>query len=210
MKLLLVGATGLVGSHVLKLALANDKISRVVVLTRRPINITKQAKLKIVNVDFDALPNPAEWWQAGAVICTLGTTMKKAKSKENSDGTITLIEKIIIPEVNTSDLDYEIDFNELDEKYNLSLIRQQSPGLWAERKTFRRTIKNMNIQKKLSKAEGFAKKGKFDEGIKLLTDVVKKFPKQPQAHSLLGMFYIFLKQSQICNIAAVKLQLFDN
>ena len=54
----------------------------------------------------------------------------------------------------------------------------------------------MNIQKKLSKAEDFAKNGKFDEGVKLLNDILKKFPKQPQVHSMLGMFYIFLKQTQ--------------
>lgn len=55
----------------------------------------------------------------------------------------------------------------------------------------------MNIQKKLYRAEDFAKKGKFDEGIKLLNGILKKFPKQPQAHSLLGKFYIFLKQTQL-------------
>ena len=55
----------------------------------------------------------------------------------------------------------------------------------------------MNIQKKLCKAEDFAKKGRLDEGIILLNDVLKKFPKQPQAHTLLGMFYIFLKQVQL-------------
>ena len=55
----------------------------------------------------------------------------------------------------------------------------------------------MTIQKKLSKAEDFAKKGMFAEAIKLLNDILKKFPRQPQAHSMLGMFYIVLKQNQL-------------
>ena len=55
----------------------------------------------------------------------------------------------------------------------------------------------MNIQKKISKAEDCAKRGNFDDGIKLLNDILKKFPKQPQVHSLLGMFYIFLKQTEL-------------
>ena len=32
-------------------------------------------------VDFDALPLDAAWWQADAVICTLGTTMRSAGSQ---------------------------------------------------------------------------------------------------------------------------------
>lgn len=48
-----------------------------------------------------------------------------------------------IPYSNLQAIQQSLD--ELDKKYNLSLIRQQSPGLWAERKTFRRAIKNMNI-----------------------------------------------------------------
>jgi len=70
----------------------------------------------------------------------------------------------------------------------------------------------MNIQKKLCKAEDFAKKGRLDEGIILLNDVLKKFPKQPQAHTLLGMFYIFLKQVQLAKkhfIEALSVE-FDN
>lgn len=82
MKLLLVGATGLVGSHVLKLALNDQRISRVVVLSRSAITkIETDPKLDIIQVDFDDLPSSAEWWQVDSVICTLGTTMRKAKTK---------------------------------------------------------------------------------------------------------------------------------
>ena len=80
MKLLLVGATGLVGSHVLRLALADDRIDSVVAPSRR--ELPKHPKLLSPVVDFDHLPKDATWWQADALICTLGTTMSKAGSKE--------------------------------------------------------------------------------------------------------------------------------
>lgn len=80
MKLLLVGATGLVGGHVLRQALADDRIESVVAPARRPLSA--HPKLQAPQVDFDRLPPDAPWWQADAVICTLGTTMKAAGSRE--------------------------------------------------------------------------------------------------------------------------------
>src|SRR5690606_41750915 len=80
MKILLVGATGLVGSHVLKRALADQRVTSVVAPARR--NLTEHPKLEAPVVDFDQLPADASWWQADAVICTLGTTMKQAGSRE--------------------------------------------------------------------------------------------------------------------------------
>lgn len=80
MKLLLVGATGLVGSHVLRLALADERIRSVVVPTRRPL--ATHSKLEAPQVNFEQLPSEATWWRANAVICTLGTTMKTAGSRQ--------------------------------------------------------------------------------------------------------------------------------
>lgn len=80
MKLLLVGASGLVGSHVLQRALADERISEVVAPSRRPL--IEHPKLFVPLTDFEHLPVDAPWWQANAVICTLGTTMKLAGSKE--------------------------------------------------------------------------------------------------------------------------------
>jgi uncharacterized protein YbjT (DUF2867 family) len=78
--LMLVGATGLVGQSVLAQALASDAVHKVVAPTRRPLSVHP----KLVNpvVDFDALPEDAEWWKVDAVVCTLGTTIKNAGSKE--------------------------------------------------------------------------------------------------------------------------------
>lgn len=77
--LLLAGATGLVGRHALGLALADPRISRVVAVTRRPL----PASVRLLNpvvADFEELPVDADWWQADAVVCALGTTIRDAGS----------------------------------------------------------------------------------------------------------------------------------
>lgn len=80
MKLLLAGGTGLVGRHVLRLALADARVTTVVALARKPL----PAHPKLIGpfIDFDALGPDATWWRADAVICALGTTMKVAGSQE--------------------------------------------------------------------------------------------------------------------------------
>ncbi len=77
--LLIAGATGLVGSHALRLALADARVERVVAPTRRPL----PAHPKLLNPieDFAHLPPLAPWWRVDGVVCTLGTTMAKAASK---------------------------------------------------------------------------------------------------------------------------------
>ncbi|MEG2878732.1 MAG: NAD-dependent dehydratase [Comamonas sp.] len=80
MKLLLAGATGLVGSHLLRLALADARITQVIAPVRRALSTT-HPKLLAPVVDYDALPEDAPWWQADAVVCALGTTMKAAGSQ---------------------------------------------------------------------------------------------------------------------------------
>lgn len=79
MKLLLVGSTGLVGRHVLAQALVHPAIASVVTPVRRPAPV--QPKCTAPVVDFDELPDDAPWWQADAVVCTLGTTMREAGSQ---------------------------------------------------------------------------------------------------------------------------------
>lgn len=80
MKLVLVGATGLVGREVLKQALADPRISLVVAPTRRAL--VAHPKLHAPVTDFDHLPEAVDWWQADAMICTLGTTMRRAGSRD--------------------------------------------------------------------------------------------------------------------------------
>lgn len=80
MKLLLVGATGLVGREVLRLALMDARVSEVVAPVRKPL--PAHPKLDAPLVDFDRLPPDASWWRMDAVICTLGTTMKLAGTRQ--------------------------------------------------------------------------------------------------------------------------------
>jgi uncharacterized protein YbjT (DUF2867 family) len=80
---LLLGATGLVGGHVLTRLLRDDACGRVITLTRSPVQVPAvSAKLDARIVDFD---NPAAWLDqvaADQAICALGTTIKKAGSRE--------------------------------------------------------------------------------------------------------------------------------
>ena len=55
----------------------------------------------------------------------------------------------------------------------------------------------MNIQKKILKSKELARTGKLDEAIYLLNETITKFPRQPEAQSMLGMFYIFKKQTHL-------------
>jgi uncharacterized protein YbjT (DUF2867 family) len=78
--LVLVGATGLVGRSALEQALTDPRITRVVAPTRQPLE--PHTKLDNPLVSFDRLPDDAPWWKTDAVVCTLGTTIRKAGSQE--------------------------------------------------------------------------------------------------------------------------------
>ena len=79
MKLLIVGATGLVGRRVLQLALVDPKVTSIIAPTRRAL--LEHPKLTSPIVDFEQLPPNETWWNVDAVICTLGTTIKNSGSK---------------------------------------------------------------------------------------------------------------------------------
>lgn len=76
---LVVGATGLIGNLVVDELLASDKYARVKVLVRGSLTKT-HTKLNTIVFDFDN-PN-ASLVSADDVYCCLGTTMKKAGSKD--------------------------------------------------------------------------------------------------------------------------------
>ena len=80
MNILHVGATGLVGRLVLARLLASPSVTRVVAPTRRPLGI-EHPLLSNPVVDFEVLPETADWWAVDAVICTLGTTIDDAGSQ---------------------------------------------------------------------------------------------------------------------------------
>jgi uncharacterized protein YbjT (DUF2867 family) len=76
-----VGATGLTGSSCLELLLDDNEYEKVTVLTRRPLPQAHD-KLEQHVVDFDDLNASADQMKANDVFCCLGTTTKKAGSKE--------------------------------------------------------------------------------------------------------------------------------
>lgn len=78
---LIAGSTGLVGRQCLQQLLAADEYSRVTALVRRPLDFTHE-KLDVCVVDFDRLEE-ADFPAVDDVYCTLGTTIRKAKSKED-------------------------------------------------------------------------------------------------------------------------------
>jgi len=81
MRILLLGASGLVGKNVLAQALAHPAITSVVAPTRRPL----APHPKLINPVSDRLESLLPETVAGgvdAVVCALGTTISKAGSKE--------------------------------------------------------------------------------------------------------------------------------
>lgn len=78
---LLIGATGLVGSHLLQLLLDDDRFGSVTIFVRRPTGIT-HPRMKEHIIDFD---KPMEWQhlvKGDVIYLALGTTLKKAGSKQ--------------------------------------------------------------------------------------------------------------------------------
>lgn len=76
-----VGASGLVGQQVVRRLLGDPRVGRVVAPARRALGI-EHPRLLVPVVSFDALPQEAPWWQVDAVICTLGTTLAQAGSRD--------------------------------------------------------------------------------------------------------------------------------
>lgn len=63
----------------LKKALNDERVHAIVAPVRR--SLPRHPKLFAPVIDFDNMPENANWWRVDAVICALGTTMKKAGSK---------------------------------------------------------------------------------------------------------------------------------
>jgi uncharacterized protein YbjT (DUF2867 family) len=78
---LLIGATGLVGSALLDLLLNDSRFEKVKVFVRRGTG-KSHPKLEEYQVDFDALSNWKDFLKGDVLFSALGTTLKKAGSKE--------------------------------------------------------------------------------------------------------------------------------
>ncbi len=79
---LIAGATGLVGNELLKLLIECDEYKTIHVLTRKPINNDSDKIIENI-INFDELDKLKLDVAIDHVFCTLGTTIKKAGTKEN-------------------------------------------------------------------------------------------------------------------------------
>ena len=81
MKLLLLGATGLVGRETLELALSSDVVSTVIAPTRKPLAFGEKL-VNPVGANLEELVPIVMSHEPDAVICALGTTQATAGSKK--------------------------------------------------------------------------------------------------------------------------------
>lgn len=81
MKVLLLGATGLVGNECLQLLIAEKRVSEIRIFSRSPILQTDK-KLTTIVAPFDKIEKHSSFFEIEAVLCTLGTTIKKAGSQD--------------------------------------------------------------------------------------------------------------------------------
>jgi uncharacterized protein YbjT (DUF2867 family) len=78
---LLIGASGLIGSELVQLLLRDDKIKSLKVFVRKTLAITDQ-KLREILVDFEDLEDFKDEFQGDALFCCIGTTRKKTPDLE--------------------------------------------------------------------------------------------------------------------------------
>lgn len=79
MRVMLLGATGLVGGQVLPMLLDDPRCRAVVAPTRRPLAL-RDPKLHAPVLQFDALPDAPAWARVDAVICALGSTLAQVEA----------------------------------------------------------------------------------------------------------------------------------
>lgn len=77
----IAGASGLIGSRLLEQLLGSPEYTRVISIGRRQLPL-KNEKLEQLISDFSDLKKYDIWTETSVVFCCIGTTMKKAGSKE--------------------------------------------------------------------------------------------------------------------------------
>ncbi|BCS95174.1 hypothetical protein DSLASN_08060 [Desulfoluna limicola] len=82
-RVMIAGATGLVGGCFFETALDDSDYSEIVLLGRRSLpELDAHEKVATLTTDFSGLETLAPSCEVDAVVCALGTTIKKAGSKE--------------------------------------------------------------------------------------------------------------------------------
>ena len=79
---IIFGATGLTGSLVLKKLIRDERYEKIKVFTRSEPEI-KSDKMEVIKTDLENLEKYSDEIAGDDVFCCLGTTIKKAGSKEN-------------------------------------------------------------------------------------------------------------------------------
>ncbi len=78
---LVIGSSGLIGSHLVIQLLSNPNFEKVIVFNRRPCLIL-HPKIEEHLIDFNDLKPIEPFVKGDVMFCTMGTTIKKAGSKE--------------------------------------------------------------------------------------------------------------------------------
>ncbi len=79
--IVLLGATGLIGTECLRQALDDDRITQITVLSRSPLPV-RHHKISEIITPLEEIEKYHTVFTADAVLCALGTTIKKAGSQE--------------------------------------------------------------------------------------------------------------------------------
>ena len=84
MRATVIGATGLIGSHLLELLLADDNFDSVRILLRGPFDLT-HPKLEKKLVDFSDMESfRLALEDSDVIFCAIGTTQKKVKGDKSA------------------------------------------------------------------------------------------------------------------------------
>ena len=80
MKIILLGASGLIGSKLLKQMLIDPEITRIVLFVRKSLAIQHE-KIEQHIIYFDAMNDFAQYFNGDALVCALGTTRSKTPNQ---------------------------------------------------------------------------------------------------------------------------------
>ena len=83
MKAVIVGSTGLVGSHLVQKLLTDSSIERVVSVSRSSLGLTDKKLVEVFLPDLDQLESAQAKLSGDLFFCCLGSTIKAAGSREN-------------------------------------------------------------------------------------------------------------------------------
>lgn len=103
-RVIVAGASGLIGSELIKLLLVNPNFHEVLAFVRKPLAIS-HLKLTQISTNFDDLEDVREAFYGDSVFCCLGSTIKKTPD---------------LADYRKVDHDYPVKLAELSEQHKIS------------------------------------------------------------------------------------------